>query len=1482
MRCFALLLAAFSLTLAFAADEASLAAARELRVLVPQVVVTMDERLGVAKHIASPAGFLTGPAGVGKAVAKAAAAGPDQTVRSFLNAWPSLLGGDATILNDAEIVRDDVTAHSGLHTKVWRQQFNGIPVYNGLLITSTTKRDELIAIGSAFAAAPDRSVQGIARRAALIAQPNLTAEAAVSAILRHLKAPAQDAVTTQNDGGTIQKQILHSAGAKGSVDAQLTWFPLSKDNLRLAWHVVLVERVSDVMYGMVVDAQTSEILTKSRLTSQGFYNPDRVKRAAVAPVPAAAPAAAVAPVKAAPAEAVRNNDGVAPSVKPSAVKSSAVSKAATPLTFRVYTNDSPRPLSPGVSITPPPEVPRLFVSPDLTTAAAVLASPSGWIDSNNETRGNNVDAHLDLNDDDVADVPRPMGVGTSPVMFNFGLDLRLAPSTYGPAAVTNLFYWCNVVHDRLYGLGFTETAGNFQKDNFGKGGFGNDEVQADAQDGGGTDNANFSTPPEGRTEKPRMQMYIFVGTNPDRDGDLENSIIIHEYVHGLSHRLVAGGKEGNLEAVQCGGMGEGWSDFYALSMLSEPTDDPWGSYIMGSYVLNDYTTGIRRYPYAVEPGPFVSVASINPLTFSDIILNDEVHDEGEVWCQALWECRGELIAKYGATAGNELMLRLVTDGMKLTPFKPSFTDARNAILQADLTANAGANAAELWRAFAKRGLGFGAVSGPSDTTANVVESYEFTLGLQVSDADGFNAFGRSGGTFSSTAKEFTLTNAGATPINWTAGTNRTWIAASPASGTLAARATTKVTVTLTAAANALANGSWNDSLSLVDTTNTRVIIRPLHLRVTDNYTITSAAYSWVDPSAHTVLTLGDDTISPAQILPFTFPFYEANRTSIVVAANGLIGFGATTGLVGNKRLRDYSAGKNRTLPFRAVAPHDMLAVWWDDLNPAAVTADVGSVRYGVDGTAPNRRVIITWDHIPRYDPFRGLFGNTFDFYVFQAILDEATNDIICQYQDVRPLAVAYDDYGEPFDVGAGRSATIGTENEVGDAAALYSFNGSTLLTNGLALRFHYGPSVPGTPLPTNAAPTVATAAAANPSPVTGISTTLTVMGADADGGGEPNLTYTWSLNGNLSTVFTASINGSNAAKTTIATFTQTGTYPIMVTITDRGGKSVTSTVNVTVVATPTSIAVTPATLSMANGTSFDFNVVGLDQFGFPTTTVLTATWTMEPPPGGGLIIGSIDSAGIYTANGQGIARILATSGVLTATADITISNGKPTVLTAATATPNPVTGLITNVSAVGADDLGEPALTYTWSTVGSVPAPVTFSPNGTNVAKSSTATFTKAGTYSLRVTISDASIASVTSDVTVTVVQTPTGTALRINPASTSVVVNASQSFAAFSVDQFGDVIIGTPRTVTWSTNLGSITTAGVFTAPAAVGTATIQAVDGVDTATATVTIAQSFGTVPDGNVGGAGSGSGCGMGAASAFLGLLFLLTWRRRRLGE
>ena len=110
---------------------------------------------------------------------------------------------------------------------------------------------------------------------------------------------------------------------------------------------------------------------------------------------------------------------------------------------------------------------------------------------------------------------------------------------YRDAAVTNLFYWCNVVHDRFYEIGFTESAGNFQNNVFGRGGVGNDAVQADAQDGSGTNNANFATPPDGSPG--RMQMYVFTGPTPDRDGDFDTEIMIHEYTHGLSSRLVGGG-----------------------------------------------------------------------------------------------------------------------------------------------------------------------------------------------------------------------------------------------------------------------------------------------------------------------------------------------------------------------------------------------------------------------------------------------------------------------------------------------------------------------------------------------------------------------------------------------------------------------------------------------------------------------------------------------------------------------------------------------------------------------------------------------------------------------------------------------------------------------------------------------------------------------------------------------------------------------------
>jgi extracellular elastinolytic metalloproteinase len=144
--------------------------------------------------------------------------------------------------------------------------------------------------------------------------------------------------------------------------------------------------------------------------------------------------------------------------------------------------------------------------------AGNLQSPAGWLGAaaQNSTNiaGNNAHAYLDRNADNAAD-----GGGTAVKKDNFTAtaDLTASPSTVTnrAVAVQNLFYLNNVLHDELYKHGFTEAAGNFQQNNFGKGGRGQDPVNAEAQDGSGLDNANFATPNDGRS--PRMQMFLWTG-----------------------------------------------------------------------------------------------------------------------------------------------------------------------------------------------------------------------------------------------------------------------------------------------------------------------------------------------------------------------------------------------------------------------------------------------------------------------------------------------------------------------------------------------------------------------------------------------------------------------------------------------------------------------------------------------------------------------------------------------------------------------------------------------------------------------------------------------------------------------------------------------------------------------------------------------------------------------------------------------------------
>ena len=354
-------------------------------------------------------------------------------------------------------------------------------------------------------------------------------------------------------------------------------------------------------------------------------------------------------------------------------------------------------------------------------------------------------------------------------------------------------------------------------------------------------------------------------------------------------------------------------------------------------------------------------------------------------------------------------------------------------------------------------------------------------------------------------------------------------------------------------------------------------------------------------------------------------------------------------------------------------------------------------------------------------------------------------------------------------------------------------------------------------IPGNQPPTVATPAAANPSPVTGTTTNLSVLGADD--GGEENLTYTWTATAEPAGAAdpTYSANGTNAAQDTTATFTQAGNYTFLVTISD-GSLSTTSSVNVTVNQTLTSITVAPASVTLNEYQTQQFTATALDQFGDALASQPAFAWSRASG------IGSVNATGLYTAPGAtGSANVKATSGSTSGNGLVTVTDASPTVATPAAASPSPVNGTITNLSTLGAYAGGESHLTYTWTATAEPAgaADPTYSANGTNAAQDTTATFTQAGNYTFLVTISDGSL-STTSSVNVTVNQTLTS--ITVAPASVTLNEYQTQQFTATALDQFGDSLASQPA-FTWSraSGIGSVNATGLYTAPGATGSAERQ-----------------------------------------------------------
>lgn len=604
------------------------------------------------------------------------------------------------------IVTDQyVSQKSGITHIYFTQARGGIQVFNAI-INVNVANNRVLNMGSRAVSDLSGSIKS--------SSASISAQQAVEAAAQHLSLSLIDPlVILESDSDDPSQSVLFSDGGISlePIPARLLYQPMEDGSVRLAWDLSIYTLDAEDWWQIRVDAASGEVLDKNNWVSKCNFASHADEGVHYH------------------GESSNNND--APKVIE--IASSGITTTESSVfssQYRVF----PEPVeSPSHGV-------RELISGE--TVIDKTASPYGWHDIDgisghdfNIGRGNNVHAYYDGNN---LNGPAPTldpangglddAKGTNHV-FDFPANLdEDDPLLYRDAAITNLFYWNNLIHDVFYNYGFDEASGNFQENNYEYGGLASDYVYAEAQDGSGANNANFATPPDGRN--PRMQMFLWTG-NPRRDGDFDNGVIVHEYGHGISIRLTGGPSTssclGNEEQ-----MGEGWSDWFALMLTQKSGDSGPDRRGIGTYVLYEGTDGD-----GIRPSPYSTDMAINNFTYKDIAGLRAPHGVGFVWATMLWEVTWKLIDAHGfdpdlhnGTGGNNMALELVTLALKLQPCSPGFIDGRDAILQADSILYGGANYELIWEAFAKRGLGYSADQGSSADKRDGTEAYDLpTIGL---------------------------------------------------------------------------------------------------------------------------------------------------------------------------------------------------------------------------------------------------------------------------------------------------------------------------------------------------------------------------------------------------------------------------------------------------------------------------------------------------------------------------------------------------------------------------------------------------------------------------------------------------------------------------------------------------------------------------------------------------------------------------------
>lgn len=834
------------------------------------------------------------------------------------NQLAALVANNELLLEDIqwELSSDHISSTSGVHHIYYSQIFNDIEVFESQSSLHILEDGTVLSATNNF-------IFKITAKLKNSINTSLTAVQAIQSAASQLQYSITNELSVlESFAGVSQRQIISNGGMSLSPIPAKLMYQMVDDQLKLVWDLSIQEKSQKNWWNIRVDATTGNIIDKNNyLLSCGFDHQHE--------------------------ESLNYNKNLYNVLDYK--NSDLVTMANCDECYEVFAM--------------PIESPYYGERTIEVQPAYLTASPFGWHDVDGVTgadfivtKGNNVDAYED--GDNIGYQPDGNGqLDFSGYPFD---PIYSNTNQYEDAAITNLFYWNNIIHDLVHVYGFDEEAGNFQENNYGNGGSESDSVNAEAQDGSGTCNANFGTPPDG--SNPTMQMYVC----NDKDGDFDNLVIVHEYGHGISNRLTGGptntGCLNNNEQ-----MGEGWSDYYGVLMTIKPGDSGTDARGIGTYLFGQGAgaDGIRPYPYSTD-------LAINPQTYDDICNLAIPHGVGSVWATALWEVTWALIDDYGfdtdfynftgdvdQDAGNIQAFALVTEGMKLQPCNPSFIDGRDAIIAADLAIYGGANECLLWEAFAKRGLGFSADAGSSGSTCDGTPAFDSPVPAInteefICEGQGLQIFGGGtpiGGVYSGTG----VTDDG-NGLSYTFDPSIAGVGFHTISYEVTSQCASGSVTDIIEVTDNLPEITCQDITLELDANGEVVLEIPnvvTNLEAGALVIDQTGVFAPIDiTTSGTVVSLGDDEVSGAQSIGFSFNYYGSDYTDFFISSNGFITFDS------NSANGCCSGG---LIP----SPGDennLIALVWEDLDPSAG----GVIRYETIGIAPDRILVMEYDNVPYY------------------------------------------------------------------------------------------------------------------------------------------------------------------------------------------------------------------------------------------------------------------------------------------------------------------------------------------------------------------------------------------------------------------------------------------------------------------------------------------------------------------------------------